>query len=148
MTQFKVSRYQNFAQERVMLSYVPPTSFFQIFQKFHSIIWNFVLRCNLWLYDLCRRWYLWIISELLLCGTIFCVLYCEVEMFPTKSRVHSAQFQKKEATQDFGEVSLFKVYGDFYKTETSSHIFPPSNKQRFGIRDDLIKSAEFFFLAP
>ena len=38
MTQFKVSRYQNFAQERVMLSYVPPTGFFQISQKFHSIM--------------------------------------------------------------------------------------------------------------
>ena len=67
-------------------------------------------------------------------------------MFSTISRVHSAQFQKKEAAQDFGEVSLLKVNGNFQETELSSHIFPPSNHRRFGIRDDLMESAEYFFL--
>ena len=45
-------------------------------------IWNFVLQRNLWLYDLCWWWYLWMITKFLLCRKIFCMMYYEIEICP------------------------------------------------------------------
>ena len=41
----------------------------------------FVLQPNLWLHDLCRGRYLWIITEHLLCRKICCVMHYEVEIW-------------------------------------------------------------------
>ena len=46
-----------------------------------TIIWNFVLQRNLWLYDLCWWRYLWKINEILLYRKIFCVMYYELKCY-------------------------------------------------------------------
>ena len=68
-------------------SHSPPSEYVLDFPKGIPTIWNFILQCDLWLHNLCRWWYLWIITKILLWRKVFFVMYYEAEAWPM---LHSA----------------------------------------------------------